>query len=90
MTNQTSGGFLGDLEEAFAPPAAGGCCGSPSTPTGRQSNGAGQATELTAAATACCGSPAAASQAAQGGCCGQAPAPASTQAGSQPAAGCCG
>lgn len=31
MTSQTSGGFLGDLEEAFTPPAAGGCCGSPSS-----------------------------------------------------------
>ncbi|MET8987803.1 hypothetical protein ABZW49_20340 [Nonomuraea wenchangensis] len=90
MTNQTSGGFLGDLDEAFAPPAAGGCCGSPSSV--REPSGvAGQAvTEPAATATACCGSPAAASQAAQSGCCGQAPAPAGSQAGVQDASGCCG
>ncbi|GGP14438.1 hypothetical protein LDL08_35175 [Nonomuraea glycinis] len=93
MTNQTSGGFLGDLEEAFAPPAAGGCCGSPSS-VGEPSGVAGQSTEPAAAATACCGSPAAASQAAQSGCCGQAPAPVGSQAGSQAGvqggSGCCG
>ncbi|GAA3162959.1 MULTISPECIES: hypothetical protein [Nonomuraea] len=85
MTNQTSGGFLGDLDEAFTPPAAGGCCGSPSS-VGEPSDAAGQA----AAGTACCGSPAAATQAAQSGCCGQAPAQAAPQAGVQGASGCCG
>ncbi|KAB8184722.1 hypothetical protein FH608_048005 [Nonomuraea phyllanthi] len=94
MTNQTSGGFLGDLDEAFTPPAAGGCCGSPSSAS-EPSGVAGQAvTEPAAAATACCGSPAAAEQAAQSGCCGQAPAPVGSQAGSQASvqggSGCCG
>ncbi|MFG3437209.1 hypothetical protein ACGF0J_08180 [Nonomuraea sp. NPDC047897] len=91
MTNQTSGGFLGDLDEAFAPPAAGGCCGSPSS-VGEPSGVAEQAvTEPAAAATVCCGSQAAASLAAQSGCCGQAPAPVGSQAGSQAGVqGCCG
>ncbi|QYC41869.1 hypothetical protein Nocox_21315 [Nonomuraea coxensis DSM 45129] len=91
MTNSAAnGGFLGDLEEAFTPPAAGGCCGTPSTSTGEPSDVAGQATRTTAEATACCGSPAAAEEAAQSGCCGQAPAPAGPQAGVTSAAGCCG
>ncbi|MDP9868735.1 MULTISPECIES: hypothetical protein [Streptosporangium] len=95
MTNSAAtGGFLGDLEEAFTPPAAGSCCGAPSASAGEASGVAGQGTEPAAAATACCGSPAAAEQAAQSGCCGQAPAPAAPQAGVQDgvhkAAGCCG
>ncbi|GAB2491461.1 hypothetical protein GCM10027187_67770 [Streptosporangium sandarakinum] len=79
MTNQTSGGFIGDLEEAFAPSAVGGCCGAPA---------ALSASEADQAATSCCGSPAAAQEAAQSGCCGQAPAPVDAQAAD--AAGCCG
>ncbi|UBU14010.1 hypothetical protein [Nonomuraea gerenzanensis] len=46
MTDQSSGGFLGDPHEAFAPPAAGGCCGSQAA---TQESG-------------CCGSPAATQQ----------------------------
>ncbi|MGW3353399.1 hypothetical protein ACWDA3_59800 [Nonomuraea rubra] len=83
MANQTSGGFTGDLAEAFTPPATGGCCGAPAT-------GATGVSEADQAATSCCGSPAAAEQAAQSGCCGQAPAQAAPQAGVQGASGCCG
>jgi hypothetical protein len=46
--------------------------------------------EADQAATSCCGSPAAAQEAAQSGCCGQAPAPAATQAADATATGCCG
>ncbi|MGV9775398.1 hypothetical protein [Streptosporangium sp. NPDC003464] len=89
MTNPAAnGGFLGDLEEAFTPPAAGGCCGAPSASAGEPSDVTGEGTEPVAAATACCGSPAAAEQAVQSGCCGQAPAGA--RASVQGAVGCCG
>lgn len=80
MTNQTSGGFTGDLAEAFTPPAAGGCCGAPAVTA---SSEAGQA------ATGCCGSPAAAQEAGQSGCCGQDPAPAA-QITDATSTGCCG
>ncbi|MEV4216784.1 hypothetical protein [Nonomuraea sp. NPDC049725] len=33
MTTQLSGGFIGDLNDAFAPAAAGGCCGSTAAAT---------------------------------------------------------
>ncbi|GAA1761852.1 hypothetical protein [Nonomuraea bangladeshensis] len=85
-TNQTSGGFIGDLAEAFAPPAAGGCCGAPASP----SPASDTAQQADAVATACCGSTSAAQQAAQAGCCGQAPAPAVTPAAEAASTGCCG
>ncbi|MEU5864027.1 hypothetical protein ABZ815_22840 [Nonomuraea sp. NPDC047529] len=81
MTRQTGGGFIGDLDEAFAPPAAGGCCGAPA---------ALSTSETDQAATSCCGSPAAAQEAAQSGCCGQAPAPVDVQVADATSAGCCG
>ncbi|MFI7464935.1 hypothetical protein [Nonomuraea sp. NPDC049646] len=83
-TNQTSGGFIGDLAEAFAPPAAGGCCGAPAA----VSPASDTARQAEVAATACCGSTAAAQQAAQAGCCGQAPAAA--PAAEAASTGCCG
>ncbi|MEV0819966.1 hypothetical protein [Nonomuraea rubra] len=86
MMNQTSGGFTGDLAEAFTPPAAGGCCGAPATSVSVADQGVSVADQ---AATSCCGSPAAAQEAAQSGCCGQAPAPAAKATGAT-AAGCCG
>ena len=36
----TNGGFLGDLAEAFAAPAGGGCCGSPAAATGTAASAA--------------------------------------------------
>ncbi|MFG2075077.1 hypothetical protein [Nonomuraea maritima] len=67
MTNQTSGGFTGDLAEAFTTPAAGGCCGAPAaTASSEAAQEAGQ--------SGCCGQdPAPAAQitdATSTGCCG--------------------
>lgn len=41
------GGFVGDINEAFVPPASGGCCGSPSTATA----------VVDEQAAGCCGTP---------------------------------
>ena len=68
------GGFTGDPAEAFNPPAAGGCCGSPATGTGP----AGGQTEV------CCGT--AAQAQASGGCCGEAAKAEAVASGT----GCCG
>ncbi|MFI9596667.1 hypothetical protein [Nonomuraea sp. NPDC052265] len=61
-TNQTGGGFIGDLAEALAPPAAGDCCGS--TAAAQQDAQAGCCGQAPAPAT----TPAA--EAASTGCCG--------------------
>jgi len=74
QATEPAGGFAGDPAEAFNPPKAGGCCGSPATgtgPTGRQ-------TEV------CCGT--AAEAQASGGCCGEAAKAEAVDSG----AGCCG
>ncbi|NUR28132.1 MAG: hypothetical protein HOV83_20205 [Catenulispora sp.] len=65
MTSEITGGFVGDIEEAFTPPASQGCCGQPAPATKQ---------EAETVAVSCCGSPAEAGQAAASGCCGQAPA----------------
>ncbi|WP_083958617.1 hypothetical protein [Herbidospora mongoliensis] len=78
MTSGATGGFIGNLEDAFAPPAAGGCCGSPAATDEAPA-------EVNADAVSCCGSAPAAKEAADTGCCGKAPATTST-----PASGCCG
>ena len=62
MASDVTGGFRGNLEDAFTPPAAGGCCGSPATTT------PDAATSGTA--VSCCGSEAEATQTAETGCCG--------------------
>lgn len=80
MTKQV-GGFIGNLEEAFNPAAAGGCCGAPIPASALAEAGDVEA-------TGCCGSPTAAVEAAQAGCCGQAPAGA--QVTSNSSTGCCG
>jgi|GEM_PF-1580941 len=87
-TEPAAGGFAGDPAEAFNPPKAGGCCGSPATGTGA----AGGQTEV------CCGT--AAEAQASGGCCGEAAkaeARAAEPVGAAPGkrstdsgAGCCG
>ena len=73
----TAGGFTGELDQAFAPAAAGGCCGSTPSTTA--------AIEVTeAAASPCCGTTAEATDA--GSCCGTAAKAESVAAGK----GCCG
>lgn len=57
-TEAKAGGFVGDPAEAFAPPAAGGCCGSAPT-----------ATSETGTAGGCCGSTAVTATESTG-CCG--------------------
>ncbi|MBB4941950.1 hypothetical protein FHR32_006336 [Streptosporangium album] len=85
MASDITGGFIGNLEDAFTPPVAGGCCGSPASTAPDAATSAGTA-------VSCCGSEAKATQAAEDGCCGQAPAPAaaSSAAGTDASAGCCG
>ncbi|MGS2642748.1 hypothetical protein [Streptosporangium sp. LJ11] len=81
MASESTGGFIGDLLEAFTPPAAGGCCGGPA-PTASD--------DAVSVAVSCCGGTAEAGQAAQTGCCGRAPAtPVAATAGDAPG-GCCG
>jgi hypothetical protein len=64
MSEQTAtsatGGFQGDLAEAFSPAAGTGCCGSPAANTGTGS--------VAAVAGPCCGTTAEAE--AEGACCG--------------------
>ncbi|WP_020525260.1 hypothetical protein [Catelliglobosispora koreensis] len=75
-TTPTAGGFTGELDQAFAPAAAGGCCGSAPSAT---------ATAETPAATSpCCGTAAEATEA--GSCCGTAAKAEAVEAGK----GCCG
>ena len=74
QATEPAGGFAGDPAEAFNPPKAGGCCGSPATGTGA----AGGQTEV------CCGT--AAEAQASGGCCGEAAKAEAVDSG----AGCCG
>lgn len=78
MASELTGGFIGDVQDAFTPPAAGGCCGSATTATATSAD----------TAVSCCGSQAEASQAAEAGCCGQAPTASAPPAGTS--AGCCG
>jgi hypothetical protein len=53
-TETTRGGFVGDPDEAFAPPAAGGCCGTAPADSGG-TGCCGTATVAEApAATRCC------------------------------------
>lgn len=57
------GGFVGDINEAFAPAASGGCCGSPSTAT----------VAVDEQAATCCGATPAAAVSpvtSDAGCCG--------------------
>jgi hypothetical protein len=77
-TEQVTGGFAGDPQEAFASASGGGCCGSPAAHT--------QAPKDAAVATGapCCGMSEQA--AAEGSCCG---ASAKTEAVAV-GAGCCG
>jgi len=74
-TKATRGGFAGDPAEAFTPPAANGCCGSPASTTA--SSGA-------PATSTCCGTLAAATAA--GTCCDPVAKTEAVAAG----AGCCG
>lgn len=65
-TDTTAGGFTGDPAAAFAPPAAGGCCGSTPVPTSTAPN-------TVATAATCCGTAEAAKAdavRAEAGCCG--------------------
>jgi len=55
-TDTRPGGFIGDLAEAYSPPAASGCCGGASIPT----------TDTPASSSGCCGS---AEATAAGQCC---------------------
>jgi hypothetical protein len=74
-TNTTAGGFAGDSAEAFRPPTAGGCCGSPAAadagnPAPVASTCCGTA-EAAASANSCCDPAAKADAVAAGaGCCG--------------------
>ena len=73
-TTPRTGGFAGSPEEAFAPAAAGGCCGS--APAQNAAN--------TTVASTCCGT--AAQAKASGGCCGETAKADAIAAG----ASCCG
>ncbi|WP_203907557.1 hypothetical protein [Rhizocola hellebori] len=74
-TTPTTGGFTGDLADAFTPPSGGGCCGSaPSTAAPADASAAspccGTAADAQAAGS-CCGAAAKAEAVATGqGCCG--------------------
>lgn len=65
----TRGGFVGDPARAYAPPAAGGCCGAPAEGTGAAGDCCGTARGETSGG--CC-TPAARQEAidAGAGCCG--------------------
>jgi hypothetical protein len=73
-TTPTTGGFTCELDQAFAPAAAGGCCGSAPAATA----------EAPAAASPCCGTAAQAQE--SGSCCGTAAKAEAVSAGQ----GCCG
>lgn len=79
MTIETrpTGGFIGDPAEAFAPPAASGCCGT--APASGASDAGAQA-----AGSPCCGTAAAAEEA--GSCCAPSAKADAVAAGT----GCCG
>lgn len=70
----TQGGFVGDPAQAYAPPAAGGCCGGPA-PAGTSA--------APEASGGCCGTVPAETS---GGCC----TPAARQDAIDSGAGCCG
>ncbi len=76
----TTGGFSGDLAEAFTPPAMGGCCGSAAPASASVSAQPAQAQT----AAPCCGSTAEAQ--ASGDCCGTEAKAEAVASG----AGCCG
>ena len=73
-TDAVTGGFAGDLAEAFTPPTAGSCCGSAPTAQASSETVAGCCgTDTAVAAGSCCGSEpvseVTAEPAASGGCC---------------------
>lgn len=75
--DKTTGGFAGDLAEAFAPAAGSGCCGSPAGHT--------DLPEAAAGSTApCCGTSEQAE--AEGSCCGESAKVEALASGT----GCCG
>lgn len=79
MASESTGGFIGNLQEAFTPPAAGGCCGGPA-PTASN--------DAVSVAVSCCGGTTEAEQTAQTE--GRGQAPATPAAASNTSGGCCG
>jgi hypothetical protein len=76
---KTTGGFAGDLAEAFAPAAGSGCCGSPAGHTDSPEDAGGESS-----VTPCCGT--SEQSQAEGSCCGESAKAEAVASG----AGCCG
>jgi hypothetical protein len=80
MASENTGGFIGDLQEAFTPPAAGGCCGGPAP---------AESADVAAPATSCCGGTDEAGRSPRAEDRDQAPATSAAAAGDA-SGGCCG